>query len=92
MMKPIGSRWAILALLLAAVSANIAQSAVTATVDRNRISLGDTLRLQITASDDEEITDRELQPLLQDFEILQRSSSSNTSIINGRVSHSIRGR
>jgi BatD DUF11 like domain len=88
MMKPIGSQWTLIVLLLTALGANMAQGAVSASIDRNRVTLGDTLRLTIAATDDEDITDRELQPLQRDFEILQRSTSSNTSIINGRVSHS----
>lgn len=88
MMKPIGRVLAIAALLVATLAANSALGAVSVSVDRNRIAFGDTLRLTITASDNEDITDGELQPLQQDFDILQRSTSSNTSIINGRVSHS----
>lgn len=88
MMTSIGKRLPAVVLLLLALSANIALSAVTATVDRNRVTLGDTLRLTLTASDDEDLSDSELQALQGDFEILQRSTSSNTSIINGRVSQS----
>jgi len=88
MMTSIGKSLSAVVLLLLALSANIALGAVTATVDRNRVTLGDTLRLTITASDDEEISDSELRALQGDFDILQRSSSSNTSIINGRVSQS----
>jgi hypothetical protein len=88
MMKPIGRALAFIALLVAAALANQAIASVTASVDRNRITLGDSVRLTLTASDDEDITERELQPLQKDFEILQRSTSSNTSIINGRVSQS----
>ena len=88
MMTSIGKRLSAVVLLLLALSANIALGAVTATVDRNRVTFGDTLRLTITATDDEEISDSELRALQGDFDILQRSSSSNTSIINGRVSQS----
>ncbi|MBK6738673.1 MAG: protein BatD [Haliea sp.] len=88
MMTSIGKRLSAVVLLLLALSANIALGAVTATVDRNRVTLGDTLRLTITATDDEDISDSELRALQGDFDILQRSSSSNTSIINGRVSQS----
>jgi len=84
-MTSIGKSLFVMVLLLA-LSANIALGAVTATVDRNRVALGDTLRLTITASDDEDINDSELRALQSDFDILQRSTSSNTSIINGRVS------
>lgn len=88
MMVSIGKRLTAVLLLLVAFSTNSALGAVTASVDRNRVTLGDTVRLSITASDDEDINDSELQALRGDFDILQRSSSSNTSIINGRVSQS----
>jgi hypothetical protein len=88
MMTSIGKSLSAVVLLLLALSANTALSAVTAAVDRNRVTLGDTLRLTITASDDEDISDSELRALQSDFDIIQRSSSSNTSIINGRVSQS----
>ncbi|MEZ5572456.1 MAG: BatD family protein [Halioglobus sp.] len=74
--------------MLVTLAAGLAHGAVTANVDRNRVSLGDTLRLTITATDDEEISDQVLNPLQTDFEILNRSTSSNTSIINGRISQS----
>jgi hypothetical protein len=88
MTMSIGKGLSVAVLVLLALSTNIAFGAVTAMVDRNRVTLGDTLRLTITASDDEDISDSELQALQRDFDILQRSSSSNTSIINGRVSQS----
>lgn len=88
-MKPIGNSLAsLLVLLLLVVLAHDASAAVTAKIDRTRVTLGDSLRLTITATDDEDISDRDLAPLLADFEIMQRSTSSNTSIINGRMSQS----
>ena len=54
-----------------------------AEVDRNRISMGDTMRLSITATDGEDVDGINLRPLLDNFDILQRSTSSNTKIING---------
>ena len=91
-MKPIGNRignrLVAVAILLLALGASLAHSAVTATVDRNRVALGDTVRLSITADDNENLDEDELRVLRGDFDILQRSTSSNTSIINGEVSHS----
>lgn len=75
-------------LLLITVATPAVQAAVTASVDRDRVSLGDSLRLVISSSDDEDISDLDARPLLDDFEILQRSSSSNTSIVNGRATRS----
>ena len=54
-----------------------------AEVDRDRISMGDTMRLSITATDGEDVDGINLRPLLENFDILQRSTSSNTRIING---------
>ena len=78
----------ILCLLVCALGVNTGQAAVVAGIDRQTVALGDTLRLTITATEDEEISDADLRPLLVDFEILQRSTSSNTSIVNGRRTHS----
>ncbi len=86
-MKPISHIMTFLFVLIMALGGNVALGAVTAKLDRNRVSLGDTLRLTITATEDEEVDDADLRALLGDFEILQRSTSSNTNIINGRMSH-----
>jgi len=85
-MKPISHTITVLFALLMALGGNVAHGAVTATLDRDRVSLGDSLRLTISATEDEELDDADLRVLLDDFEILQRSTSSNTSIVNGRLS------
>lgn len=73
-------------LLLLSVSA---QAVVEATVDRARVAMGDTLRLTISATEDnEDISSVDLSPVLQNFEILQRSTKSSTSIVNGSRTHS----
>ena len=87
-MKSTGKTLALLALLALSLSVNTARGAVTANLDRNQVSLGDTLRLTLSASDGEDFDDAALQPLLEDFEIIQRSTSSNTSLVNGRLSRS----
>lgn len=87
-MKPIGKRLSAVLLVIVALGANIALGAVTASLDRNQVTLGDTVRLTITATDDEEISDTVLQALQKDFDIVQRATSSNTSIINGSISQS----
>ena len=61
-------------------------AAVNAELDRSRIAMGDTVRLTITATDGEDVAETDLQPLQDNFEILQRSSSSNISFVNGRRS------
>lgn len=85
-MKQTGkSIWLLLATLLLVASANT-RADLIASVDRDRISLGDTLQLTITATDNERLESLNLNPLSDDFQILQRSTSSSTSIINGRRS------
>ncbi|MFK8049985.1 MAG: BatD family protein, partial [Halioglobus sp.] len=79
-------RSALLLFILLATSA--VQAALNASVDRDRVAMGDTIRLTITATDGEPINNTDPRPLLRDFEILQRSSSSNTSIINGEMTSS----
>jgi len=66
-----------------------ARAEITASVDRHQVALGDTLRLTISATDGEDIGAIDLRPLEQDFEVLGRSMSTNTSIINGRYSSSV---
>lgn len=61
-----------------------ALATLSASVDRDRVAMGDTLRLTITATGNERINNLDLRPLLTDFEILRRSTSSNTSINNGQ--------
>jgi hypothetical protein len=69
-MKPIGKVFvAVLALALPLLSMN-SQAAVMASVDRDRIAMGDTLRLTITATDGEDTRNTDLRPLLADFEVL----------------------
>ena len=64
--------------LLLALMASAAQAAVDATVDRNRVALGDTLQLTLSATeDDEDLGSVDLSGLQRDFEILQRSTRSN---------------
>ena len=82
---------ALCSLLLSAFifASNFALAELTASVDRDRVSMGDTLRLTVTATQNERIGNLDPRPLLNDFEILQRSSSSSTSIINGKTTSSV---
>ncbi len=84
-MRSIGSLLFVVVLLVGTADS---QAEVRATIDRQNVSLGDTLRLTITATENEEIADTDLRPLLVDFEILQRSTSTSTSIVNGQRTHS----
>ena len=74
--------------MLLSLGTSYAVAAAQATLDRDRIALGDTLTLTITATDNDDLSDTSLDPLFTDFEVLQRSSSSNTNIVNGRISRS----
>ncbi|MEM1111185.1 MAG: BatD family protein [Pseudomonadota bacterium] len=80
-MRPIGK---ILLGLLAAVFIAPTDAALIAQVDRDRISLGDSLRLSITGTDGDSTEQLELAPLYRDFDVLQRSSKSSTQILNGK--------
>ncbi|MBN7797988.1 BatD family protein [Parahaliea mediterranea] len=64
-----------------------ARAALEASVDRRQIAMGDTLRLVIETTGDEELADIDLEPLKRDFDILQRSSASSVQIVNGQRSH-----
>ncbi|MEM6580288.1 MAG: BatD family protein [Pseudomonadota bacterium] len=82
-MKPTGKLWRAMCALFIMISADLASAAVTATLDRQSAALGDTLRLTISADDGEDLDQIDLSPLSSDFEILQRSTSSKTSYVNG---------
>ena len=85
-MKRIGNGIILLALLL---GCQAALAVVEATVDRNRVAMGDTLSLTLSATEDsEDVSSVDLATLQQDFEVLQRSTRSNTSIVNGQRTHS----
>ncbi|HDY83177.1 MAG: hypothetical protein DRQ65_04055 [Gammaproteobacteria bacterium] len=91
MMKSIGKAvqraLAALCTLALILGSSASYAAVNASLDRDRVAMGDTLRLTITVTGNEELNSTDLRPLLADFEILQRATNSNTSITNGRRSH-----
>jgi hypothetical protein len=78
------SRLALCLLLLLQLSAAGAQAALTASLDRQRIHMGETARLTLRSDGDEDPGESDLEALREDFDILQRSSSISTSIVNGR--------
>jgi len=75
-----------LCIFFLAIAASVSLAAVSASLDRQRAAQGDTLRLTITATDNEDLEQLDLRPLTRDFEILQRSNSSKTSYVNGQFS------
>ena len=70
-------------LLLQGLAAT-AQGALTASVDRQLVHLGETLRLTLRSDGATDPGEADLAALRQDFEILQRSSNISTRIVNGR--------
>ncbi len=85
-MKFTGKAIRSLFLIILALMAGTARAELTASVDRDRVQMGDTLRLTISATGGERIGNLNPRPLLKDFEILQSSTSNSTSIINGQRS------
>ncbi|WP_052094422.1 BatD family protein, partial [Pseudohaliea rubra] len=83
-----GRAWLQALLLSTALLPGLA-AALEATVDRYRVNLGDSLRLTLRSDGTVDPADADLAPLNRDFEILQRSSSSSTRIINGRSSREV---
>ncbi|MEP4485162.1 MAG: BatD family protein [Halioglobus sp.] len=84
-MRPTGNLVAIsLAICLALVSTS-AVAEVTASVDRDRVSLGDVLSLTIASDAGENTNNIDLRPLLNDFDILKRSTTSSTRVVNGKT-------
>lgn len=67
---------------------SMARAALIASVDRQQLALGDTVRLELSATEEEDLNTIALDKLTADFEILQRSSKSSMQIINGQRSHS----
>ena len=86
-MTPIGRGMHALLFLFLSLLWNTAAAEVTAIVDRETLQLGDSFRLIITVTEDEELSTIDLSPLQADFDILQRSTNSQTSFVNGRRSH-----
>lgn len=62
---------------------------VSAEVDRTQVSLGDSLTLTITATDNENINDINLSTLQQRFDILGNSTNSSINYFNGKRSSKI---
>ena len=81
-MKPIGKLLATVVGVL--MLASPALALLDAKVDRARVSLGDSLRLTISATAGDTTDGLDIGPLYKDFEILQRSTTNSTQFINGR--------
>ena len=70
-----------LLLLLLCVTA---EAAVTANVDRTRLSIDDSFTLVLRATAGEDLKQVDFSPLLKDFQATDSSSRSNITITNGR--------
>ncbi|TXS92790.1 protein BatD [Parahaliea maris] len=88
--RPHSSVWLLwlLTSMLTLVLAHPAGAALEARVDRNQIAMGDTLRLEITATGGEDLNSIDFGLLQEQFDILQRSSSNSVNIVNGQRSES----
>ncbi|MGD8579497.1 MAG: BatD family protein [Lysobacterales bacterium] len=74
-------------LLLAALPA---MAGVRAELDRNRITEGETVTLTYVTDDPGKSLDADLSPLEKDFEILDRRTETQLSIVNGRQTAVVR--
>jgi len=75
----------ILAVLIASGISVSALAAVTASVDRNNVASGETVRL-LLQRDGSADSQPDLGPLKKDFDVLGSSSGSNIQIVNGHMS------
>jgi hypothetical protein len=64
------------------------QAAVTASVDRNRISINDSLVLTLRATEGENVEATDLNALTRDFDVASSGTSTHLSIIQGRTERS----
>ena len=75
-------------LLTAFFAVSSAQAEVSATVDRTQISEDETVRLTVVTEDRGFKGQPDTNQLMRDFDILNQKSSSQTQIINGKISSS----
>ena len=74
-----------LLLILSIVSLPLSAAVITVQIDRNPVHVSETVEITFTA-DSAPDGDPDFSPLQTDFEILNQSSSSQVSIMNGQVS------
>jgi hypothetical protein len=75
----------VLLALASTVLTTTAQAAVTATVDRNRVSINDSLVLTLRATEGEDVEDADLDQLARDFDMVSTGTSTHWSLNNGRT-------
>jgi hypothetical protein len=74
---------AVLCLLASAMSADVAQAATRAWLDRNQVALGESVTLNIET--DQVAAAPDFSPLRGDFDLSGQSSSSQMQMVNGAV-------
>jgi len=84
-------------LLLAALFATlclatVAQAALVAKIDRQRLALDETLTLTVSKDGSSFFSEPDLAPLEPDFTVISKNQSSSTQIINGQMSASVQWR
>lgn len=77
-------------ILLFLYSGSIYAADIKVQIDRTQIELNETFTLHFEASDDVD-DDPDFSPLEKDFRILNKSTSSNISIINGQYQKTCAG-
>ena len=88
MVMPRYSLWVVIVLLIGLDVSRAAGQTVQAYVDRNPISMDETVRLVVELKGPSTGETPDLSVLNTDFDVLGNSQSSQTSIINGRTSNS----
>lgn len=78
-------RWWIVLLVLLAPLSQAASPSVHAFLDRNHVSVGDTVTLNIRS--DGQIGMPDLSPLQQDFQVLGTSRSRSVQVVKGNATH-----
>jgi len=81
-------RTAVVVLLL--IASMPLEAAVQAELDRNRITAGETVTLTIVTDDPRQNLDTDFSALDKDFQILDRRSETQLSIVNGRQTAVVR--
>lgn len=76
--------------LLLSLLASPLWAAAVASIDRTEVAMDESFRLTLTVSELRIFSQPDLTPLEADFHVLGTSQSSNTSIVNGKLSSSTR--
>jgi len=69
--------------------ASVSAAEITAQLDRDRIVQGETVTLTIQTDDSQQSLDGDFSPLDTDFELLDRRSETQMSIVNGQQSATV---